>query len=87
VKRKVVDFKAVMQEKKEWKALGKQIVALIGECTEIQDEKQVCLHCHTESFVGEKGQTPLFEMHHEDCEVGKAQELIAKIRKRIKEKK
>ena len=76
-----------MQERKEWKEMGKQLVNLIGECTEIQEEKQVCLHCHTESFVGEKGQTPLFEMHQEDCEVGKAQELIAKVRKRIRAKK
>lgn len=76
-----------MQEKKEWKEMGKQLVGLVGECTEIQDGKQVCLHCHTESFVGEKGQTPLFEMHEKDCEVGKAQELIAKVRKRAMKKK
>ncbi len=82
----MVDFKEKLIEK-EWRELGIQLVHLIDECTEIQDEKQVCLHCHTESFVGSKGETPLFEMHHEDCEVGKAQELIAKIRKRVKGKK
>lgn len=80
----MVDFRKAISIKKEWKALGAQLVALVNECTEIQDEKQVCLHCHTESFVGSKRETPIFEMHQEDCEVGKAQELIAKVRKRVK---
>ena len=80
----MVDFCKTSNVNKEWKALGRQLVSLSNECIELQEERQICLHCHMESAIGVKGENPLFEFHHEDCEVGKSLELIATIRKRVK---
>lgn len=79
----MVDFKAKLVEQ-EWKKLGIQMVHLIDESIYMKADKYVCLHCNEESHVVVGGEKPMFEIHHEDCEVGKAQELIAKIRKRVK---
>lgn len=80
----MVDFRKASSVNKEWKALGRQIVSLTNECIESHEDRQICLHCQMESAIGVRGQNPLFEFHHEDCEVGKALELIATIRKRVK---
>ncbi len=79
----MVDFKAKLVEK-EWKELGVQLVNLSDSNVYKQADKYVCLHCNRESPIGVEGEKPLFMIHDDVCEVGKAQELIAKIRKRVK---
>ena len=77
----VVDF----AKRNEWKAMGKQLVALTSESyRSISTGGVKCLHCGMCS-PSDKDIEPLFIMHREDCEVGKAQELIAEVRKRVKE--
>ena len=88
MKEKAVDFKDMVDfaRQNEWKAMGKQLVALTEESYRGIDTGGLkCLHCGMCS-PSDKDKEPLFIVHHDDCEVGKAQELIAKIRKRAKEK-
>lgn len=78
----MIDF----AKRNEWKAMGKQLVALAKESYRSIDTGGLkCLHCGMRS-PGDKDKDPLFIVHQEDCEVGKAQELIANIRKRVKGK-
>ena len=82
----MVDFKAKLIDQ-EWKKLGVQLVNLVDSNVYQQADKHVCLHCNRESPIGVEGEKPLFMIHDDVCEVGKSQELIAKIRKRVKESK
>lgn len=80
----MVDFHKASNVNKEWKAMGKQIVALAAESYRPVDTGGIkCLHCGLCS-TSDKDVKPLFLIHHDDCEVGKAEELISKIRKRVK---
>ncbi len=82
----MVDFKAKLVEQ-EWKKLGVQLVNLMDECIFKMKDQWVCHHCQKESLIGGEGEKPILMIHAYDCEVGKGQELIAAIRKRIKAKK
>ena len=83
----MVDFRKASSTKKEWKALGKQLVDLMDECIFKMKDQWVCHHCQKESPIGVEGEKPILMVHDYDCEVGKGQELIAEIRKRVKGKK
>ena len=82
----MVDFKAKLVEQ-EWKKLGVQLVSLMDECIFKMKDQWVCHHCQRESPIGVEGEKPILMIHDYDCEVGKGQELIAEIRRRVKEDK